>query len=225
MVCDLAMKRSKVELVKFAPEPPRPVGHFVGYARVSTNEQNLALQIEALNKAGCRNIYEEKLTASGKRKRPQLDLAIKELQPGDTFVVWRLDRLARNVEEFYRRLRDIRGAGAEFKSLTESFDFSTAMGEFVLVVLAAVAQLERQLTVQRTKAGLDIARQTKRLGATPKIDNKMKASIKKMAGVKAADGRYKYTLKEVAAHHKIALSSIFGVFPGGRKAVLKWKAK
>src|SRR6202000_2922319 len=116
--------------------------------------------------------------ASGKAKRPQLDLAIKEIRVCDTFVVWRLDRLARNVEEFYMRLRSIRGAGAEFKSLTENFDFSTAMGEFVLIVLAAVAQLERQLTVHRTKAGLATARgKGKKLGATAIVNDAMKRRI------------------------------------------------
>ncbi len=215
------MKRSKVPVVVLPPEIPRPKGEWVGYARVSTNEQILDLQIDALKKAGCVNIYEEYLSASGKRKRPQLDLAIKELRVGDTFVVWRLDRLARSMEEFFMRLRAIRGAGAEFKSLTENFDFGTAMGEFVLVILAAVAQLERQLTVARTKAGLAVVKASgKRLGATPKIDDKMKASIQRMARLK--DDR-KMTLAEIATKHDIALSSIFGVFPGGRPAILKWK--
>ncbi len=222
------MKRYKAPAVVIPPDAvivrgdvPRPVGKMVGYARVSTTEQILDLQIDALTKAGCVNIYEEKLTASGKRKRPQLDLAIKELRPGDTFVVWRLDRLARSMEEFFTRLRAIRGSGAEFKSLTENFDFGTAMGEFVLVVLAAVAQLERQLTVTRTKAGLAVVRASgKRLGATPKIDDKMKASIQRMARF---TGGKKMTLGEIAITHGIALSSIFGVFPGGRATILKWK--
>ncbi len=219
----MEMKRSKVPLVALPAEFPRPKGEMVGYARVSTAEQSLALQIDALKKAGCVNIYEEHVSAGGKSKRAQLDLAIKELRPGDTFVVWRLDRLARNMEEFFTRLRAIRGAGAEFKSLTENFDFGTAMGEFVLVILAAVAQLERQLTQYRTKAGLAVIKAGgKRLGATPKIDDKMKRSIQKMAGLK---GDRKMTLAEVAKKHDIALSSIFGVFPGGRKAILKWKAK
>lgn len=215
------MAAKKIPVVRFAEEPPRPAGQFVGYARVSTNEQNLDLQIEALKKAGCINIYEEKLSASGKRKRPQLDLAIKELRVGDTFVVWRLDRLARSMEEFFMRLRSIRGAGAEFKSLTENFDFGTAMGEFVLVILAAVAQLERQLTVHRTKAGLATRKaQGQRLGAVPKIDDKMKLSIQKMIALK---GDKKMTLQQIADKHEIALSSIHGVFPGGRAAILKWK--
>lgn len=134
-----------------------PPGFAVGYARVSTTEQILDVQKNALRAAGCINLYEEKVSGAGK-KRPQLDLAIKELQPGDTLVVWRLDRLARSVEEFHRRLAEIRAAGATFRSLTENFDFNTAMGEFVLIILAAVAQLERQITVKRTEAGMAAAK-------------------------------------------------------------------
>lgn len=149
-------------------------GHKVGYARVSTEEQIFDTQLNALQLAGCLNIYEEKVSGVAK-KRPQLDLAIKELQPGDTLVVWRLDRLARSVEEFHRRLAQIREAGATFRSLTENFDFSTAMGEFVLVILAAVAQLERQITVKRTEAGMAAARaRGRQIGAPVKFTDEKK---------------------------------------------------
>jgi DNA invertase Pin-like site-specific DNA recombinase len=212
------MKHDKT--AKFTPPPPRK-GDYIGYARVSTQEQILDLQLDALKKAGCVNIYEEKASAGGKTKRPQLDLAIKELQPGDTLVVWRLDRLARGMDEFYTRMRAIRGAGAEFKSLTENFDFTTAMGEFVLIILAAVAQLERQLTQYRTKAGLDVARaKGKKLGAEAKINDAMKLRIQKKA---ALEGKAKMTLQAIADGEDIALSSIFNVFKGGRKAIAKWR--
>jgi DNA invertase Pin-like site-specific DNA recombinase len=153
-------------------------GYMVGYARVSTDEQILDVQLNALKAAGCHSIYEEKVSGAGK-KRPQLDLAIKELQPGDTLVVWRLDRLARSMEEFHRRLKEIRDAGATFKSLTESFDFNTAMGEFVLVILAAVAQLERQITVKRTQAGMAAAKaRGRQIGAPVKFTPQKKAKAK-----------------------------------------------
>lgn len=132
-------------------------GFMVGYARVSTEEQLLDLQLNALHSAGTVNIYEEKVSGAAK-KRPQLDLAIKELQPGDTLVVWRLDRLARSMSEFYTRLSQIEAAGAQFKSLTENFDFNNAVGKFVLGILALVAELERQITVNRTRAGMEAAR-------------------------------------------------------------------
>lgn len=172
-----------------APLSAQPIqGHFVGYARVSTEEQLTDIQMNALRAAGCTSIYEE--TASGAaKKRPQLDLAIKELQPGDTLIVWRLDRLARSVEEFYRRCREIKDAGASFKSITENFDFNTAMGEFVLIVMAAVAQLERQLVVKRTEAGMEAAKaRGSQIGAPIKftIPKKRKARTWVKQGVKHA---------------------------------------
>ncbi len=137
--------------------PPAIGGYKVGYARVSTEEQLLDLQLNALSSAGCINIYQEKVSGAAK-KRPQLDLAIKELQPGDTLVVWRLDRLARSMSEFYARLSQIEAAGAQFRSVTENFDFNNAIGKFVLGILALVAELERQITINRTRAGMEAAR-------------------------------------------------------------------
>lgn len=169
------------------PSPPSlsaPTGFLVGYARVSTEEQILDVQMNALKAAGCVSIHEEKVSGAAKR-RPQLDLAIKELQPGDTLVVWRLDRLARSVEEFHRRLKEIRDAGASFRSLTENFDFSTAMGEFVLTIMAAVAQLERQITVKRTEAGMAAARaRGSRLGAPIKFTVAKKAKARALVRAK-----------------------------------------
>lgn len=133
--------------------PKSPEGKLIGYARVSTEDQELRLQLDALERAGCWNVWKEKRSAS-RGKRPELDKAIMDLRPGDTLVVWRLDRLARNARELYARLDDIHAAGAQFKSLTEQFDFTTAMGQFVLGILALVAQLEAQMTAARTSAGM-----------------------------------------------------------------------
>lgn len=153
-------------------------GYKVGYARVSTEEQILDVQLNALRDIGCVSIHQEKVSGVAKN-RPQLDLAIKELQPGDMLIVWRLDRLARSVEEFHRRLAQIRAAGATFRSLTESFDFNTAMGEFVLIILAAVAQLERQITVKRTEAGMAAAKaRGSRIGAPVKFTEDKKAKAR-----------------------------------------------
>lgn len=159
-------------------------GYMVGYARVSTEEQLLDVQINALKMFGCQVVYDEKVSGAGK-KRPQLDLAIKELQPGDQLVVWRLDRLARSMEEFHRRLAQIKDAGATFKSLTENFDFNTAMGEFVLIILAAVAQLERQITVKRTEAGMAAAKaRGRQIGAPVKFTDDKKVQARKMLRAK-----------------------------------------
>lgn len=127
----------------------------IGYARVSTQEQNLDLQIKALRAAGVMddNLHVERASGAAKR-RPELDYAIMDCRPGDTFLVWRLDRLARSMRELYGRLDRIYAAGASFKSLTENFDFGTASGKFVLGILGLVAEFERQMIAQRTQAGI-----------------------------------------------------------------------
>jgi DNA invertase Pin-like site-specific DNA recombinase len=201
--------------------PETVAGRRVGYARVSTQEQVLDLQISALNAFGCVNIYEEKRSAGGTHRRPALDLAIKELRPGDTLVVWRLDRLARSMKEFYRRMEQIEASGANFHSITENFDFTTAMGKFVLGVLALVAELERQLTIQRTKAGLEVVRKRGvKLGAATKLTDDMRRRIKQLAAQK---GEQRLKMQEIADRCGIAMSTIFAAFPGGRAAILAWK--
>ncbi len=99
------------------------------------------------------NIYVEKVSGASKR-RPELDLCIKALRPADTLVVWRLDRIARNVRELYRRIDEVNRQEACFQSLTEHFDFSTATGKLILGFLGLMADFERQLTIERTKAGI-----------------------------------------------------------------------
>lgn len=158
----------------------KPTGKLIGYARVSTEDQELRLQIDALEKAGCWNIWREKRSAT-KGKRPQLELAIADLRPGDTLIVWKLDRLARNARELYARLDQINAAGAQFKSLQESFDFTTAMGQFVLGILGLVAQLEAQMTSQRTAAGIKALQDRGFLyGARPKLSDARAARLVKL---------------------------------------------
>ena len=130
-------------------------GFMVGYARVSTEDQSLDLQTQALLKVGVKpdNLHVEKVSGAS-AKRPALDLAIKDLREGDTFVVWRLDRLARSMRQLYARLDQIYANGAYFRSLQESFDFGTVTGKLVLAVLGAVAEFERQIIAQRTSAGI-----------------------------------------------------------------------
>lgn len=198
-------------------------GDRIGYARVSTQEQSLALQKDALKGYGCINVYEEKVSAGGAHKRNQLDLAIKELRPGDTLVVWKLDRLARSMKEFYKRMEQIDQAQANFHSITENFDFTTAMGKFVLGVLALVAELERQLTIQRTKAGLDVLKKRGvKLGAASKLDDTLKLKVQRLAKRK---GEKRMKIQDIADQCGIAMSTIFSAFPGGRKAIIAWKPK
>jgi DNA invertase Pin-like site-specific DNA recombinase len=127
----------------------------VGYARVSTEDQSLDLQTDALKAAGVKrdNLHVEKVSGAS-AKRPALDYAIKDLREGDTFVVWRLDRLARSMRQLYARLDAIYAKGAYFRSLQENFDFGTVSGKLVLGVLGLVAEFERQIIAQRTSAGI-----------------------------------------------------------------------
>lgn len=135
------------------------VPYLVGYARVSTQDQSLDLQLDALRKAGVKedNLHVEKVSGAAKN-RPALDLAIKDLREGDTLLVWRLDRFARSMRDLYARLDRVYAKGAKFRSLTEAFDFDTMTGKFVLGILGLVAELERQIIAARTKAGIEALR-------------------------------------------------------------------
>ncbi len=135
----------------------------IGYARVSTTDQNLALQKEALEKAGCERIYED--TISGTRaERPGLTKALEMLRSGDTLVVWKLDRLGRSVKNLITLVGEINSNGIHFKSLTDSIDTGTPSGRFFFHVMASLAQMERELIIERTRAGLDVARSLGRKG-------------------------------------------------------------
>jgi DNA invertase Pin-like site-specific DNA recombinase len=140
---------------------PATTGRLVGYARVSTREQNLDMQIEALRRAGVRpeDLHVEKISASA-RKRPAFQWALERLRAGDTVLVWKLDRLGRDVREIHKTLDIIKGVGAEIKSLTEGIiDERSSLGKFALNMLAALAQLERDKTIERTISGVMSARE------------------------------------------------------------------
>lgn len=122
-----------------------------GYARVSTIDQDTALQLDALKAAGVKQIYQDK--ASGVGSRPQLQAAIAALQRGDTLVVWKLDRIARSLSDLLSIIDRVKLAGATIRSLTEPIDTSNPIGEFTLQVLGAVAQLERSMIRERVIAG------------------------------------------------------------------------
>ena len=149
-----------------APVPVPTTGARLGYARVSTDDQNLDLQRDALARAGCRQVYEEK--ASGKTTdRPELDHVLADLRPGDTLVVWRLDRLGRNLPDLVRIVSELQRKGVGFESLTERIDTLTATGELVFHLFASLAQFERHLIRERTRAGLVAARARGRKGGRP----------------------------------------------------------
>jgi len=128
----------------------------IGYARVSTRDQETHLQIDALNAAGVELIYQEKTSSVG--ARPELRRCLEALRPGDVFMVYKLDRVARSLQDLLTILDQIKAAGALVRSLTEPLDTTSAMGAFVIQILGAVAQLERGIITERSIAGQKAAR-------------------------------------------------------------------
>src|ERR671925_940829 len=143
----------------------------IGYARVSTNEQHLDLQRDALRKAGVssKDIYTDKVTGV-KAERPGLQAALSHLREGDTLVVWRLDRLGRSLKHLIETVTMLKERGVAFKSMTENIDTSTATGQLVFHIFGALAEFERNLITERTIAGLDAARARGRKGGRPRRD-------------------------------------------------------
>lgn len=135
----------------------------IGYARVSTDDQTLALQLDALHQAGVAEVFEDAGVSGATRDRPGLRCALEALQAGDILVVWRLDRLGRSLADLIDLVNSLKAKGCGFKSLTESIDTSTAGGELVFHLFGAMAQFERALIIERTRAGLSAA---KRRGVT-----------------------------------------------------------
>jgi len=135
----------------------------IGYARVSTDDQNLDLQRDALKHAGCEQVYED-LVSGTKARRPGLEAALSHLRAGDTLVVWRLDRLGRSLRHLIDTVTDLQDRGIEFKSLTESIDTRTSGGKLVFHIFGALAEFEREIIRERTNAGLASARARGRRG-------------------------------------------------------------
>lgn len=135
----------------------------IGYARVSTTDQNLELQQQALTQAGCQKIYTD--TVSGAHtERPGLAKALDQLRAGDTLVIWKLDRLGRNVRQLIDLANQLNAADVGLRSLTDAIDTTTASGRFFFNVMASLAQMERELNIERTRAGLAAARAQGRTG-------------------------------------------------------------
>jgi DNA invertase Pin-like site-specific DNA recombinase len=135
----------------------------IGYARVSTEDQNLALQRDALQKADCEQIFTDKVSGT-KARRPGLEQALSHLRAGDTLVVWRLDRLGRSLRHLIDTVTDLEEQGIGFKSLTEAIDTTTSGGKLVFHIFGALAEFEREIIRERTKAGLTAARARGRYG-------------------------------------------------------------
>ena len=178
----------------------------IGYIRVSTNDQNTALQHQALFSAGCEQIFEDKM--SGKTaERPGLKKLLKVLAEGDTLVVWKLDRLGRSMRNLVLLIEELRLRGINFRSLTDSIDTSTPMGRFFFHVMSALAEMERELIVERTRAGLAAARREGRIGGRrPKLTAEQWAQAGRLLA--AGEARQK-----VALIFDVGLSTLYKKFP------------
>jgi DNA invertase Pin-like site-specific DNA recombinase len=182
----------------------------IAYARVSTDAQNTALQQQALKRAGCKRIFEE--AASGaQRERPQLTAALNFLRPGDTLVVWRLDRLARSLKQLIETVEQLDQSGVHLKSITESIDTSTPSGRLVFHVFGALAEFERALIRERTMAGLAAARADGRVGGRPRSVND-----KQLKAAKAMLAAGELTVVEVAKQIGVSAASLYRYLPAAR---------
>jgi DNA invertase Pin-like site-specific DNA recombinase len=150
----------------------------IGYARVSTEDQNLDLQNDALKQAGCDKIIEEKASGA-KTDRAGLDEALSFLRKGDTLVVWKLDRLGRSLQHLIQVVNQLREKGIYFRSIQESLDTSSSGGKLIFHIFGALAEFERDVIRDRTMAGLAAARARGRVGGRPKIMTDKKVRLAK----------------------------------------------
>lgn len=178
------------------------MGQIFGYARVSTSEQNSQMQFDALLEAGCDRILTEKASASG--ERPELAHLFDLLRPGDTVVVWRLDRLGRSVHDLIELVEDLQKRQVALKSLRETIDTSSAGGRLVVHVFAALAEFERDLIRERTVAGLAAARARGRMGGRPRALSPDQARI-----ARSAYNTGESSVGDIAAALGVARSTIY----------------
>jgi DNA invertase Pin-like site-specific DNA recombinase len=143
------------------------MAHLYGYCRVSTADQSLDLQRDALERAGCDRVFSD-IASGALDDRPQLAKAVAALRAGDTLVVWRLDRLGRSLRHLIETVNDFRDRGIAFRSLQESIDTSTSGGKLVFHIFGALAEFERELVRERSQAGLAAARARGRMGGRPR---------------------------------------------------------
>ncbi|QXL85804.1 recombinase family protein [Comamonas sp. NLF-1-9] len=175
----------------------------IGYARVSTDDQDLALQIDALQQAGCEIIYQEKISGSS-TDRPELDHCLKALRPGDTLVVWRMDRLGRSLAHLVRTITDLEVQHIGFESLTERIETGSATGKLMFHVFAAMAEFERNLIRERTMAGLKAARARGRKGGRkPVLD------AQKIKEIKVLLSNPDMAVTEVAQRYGVSRTTIY----------------
>lgn len=179
----------------------------IGYARVSTSEQNPALQRDALHRAGCERMFED-MVSGARTERPGLAEALAYLRRGDTLVVWKLDRLGRSMAHLIETVRDLDQRGVGFRSLTEGVDTTTPGGTLVFHIFGALAQFERDLIRERTAAGLKAAEARGRKGGRKPVvtpDKLARARVHLAAGL---------TVREAAARVKVGKTALYRALVG-----------
>ena len=186
----------------------------IGYARVSTQDQNVGLQRDALEMAGCERIFVE--TASGaQRDRPELRAALDYMRDGDALVVWKLDRLARSLKQLIETVEEVGERGIALRSLTEAIDTGTSGGRLIFHIFGALAEFERSIIRERTLAGLKAAQACGRIGGRPAA-----LAEDDLAAARALMREPGITMRDIARRLKVAPSTLYRHLPGGRGALL-----
>jgi DNA invertase Pin-like site-specific DNA recombinase len=179
----------------------------IGYARVSTLEQNLDLQLQALKKAGRRRIFQEKISAAA-RNRPEFQRMLDQIRDGDVIVVWKLDRLARSTRDLLETIETIRGAGGKFQSLSEPWaDTTSHAGKMIMTIFAGIAEFERDLIRERTGAGREAARKRGvRFGRPRKLTSEQENLARRLI----SEGK---SVREIATVFKVHSATIYRMAP------------
>lgn len=185
----------------------------IGYARVSTHDQDPALQHDALAQAGCDKVFTEKASGA-KLERPQLAAALEYMRTGDTLVVWKLDRLARSLRQLIETVELLEDRGIGFRSLTEAIDTTSPGGKLVFHIFAALAEFERGIIRERTNAGLAAARARGKKGGRPPA-----LASADLAAAKSLLRDPNITVEEAAKRVGVSPSTLYRHLPGGRGAL------
>lgn len=187
----------------------------IGYARVSTQDQAPAYQLDALTRAGCAKVFTE--TASGaQRDRPQFKAALDYMRAGDTLVVWKLDRLARSLKQLIETVESLSEREIGFRSLTENIDTTTSGGRLIFHIFASLAEFERAVIRERTMAGLHAARLRGRLGGRPPA-----LTEPDLVAARALLRDPTITVEQAARRLGVAPSTLYRHLPGGRSALME----
>ena len=180
----------------------------IGYARVSTQDQNLDLQLGSLKKAGCQNIFREKVSGFN-RQRPEFQRMLDQIRPGDTIIVWKLDRLARSTRDLLNTMETINEAGGRFQSLSEPWaNTTTHAGKMIMTVFAGIAEFERDLIRERTSSGREAA---KKRGVRFGRPRKLNVNQIKLASQLLSEGK---AVRDIASTFNVHEATIYRLAAG-----------